>query len=132
MATREVPPVVKRIMISEETISERVKQLASEINEHYKGKEVVIVGILKGSFLFMADLCRFLAVDNTVDFMSLSSYGESATSSGNVRIIMDMRRNISGKHVLLIEGEISKSKAVILIVLQILLTQVIYYSGRFG
>jgi hypoxanthine phosphoribosyltransferase len=65
-----------------------VDELAKQINEHYKGKEVVIVGILKGSFLFMADLSRKINVENSVDFMSLSSYGESTQSSGNVRVIM--------------------------------------------
>jgi len=101
--TRFVPDVVKRILISEEEIDKRVQQLADEINEHYKDKEVVIVGILKGSFIFMADLSKKIRVSNVIDFMALSSYADGTSSSGNVRIIMDMRRNINGKHVVLIE-----------------------------
>jgi len=101
--TRFVPDVVKRILISVEEIDKRVQQLADEINEHYKDKEVVIVGILKGSFIFMADLSKKIRVSNVIDFMALSSYADGTSSSGNVRIIMDMRRNINGKHVVLIE-----------------------------
>ncbi len=128
-----VPEVVKRILITEEEIQKRVQQLADEINEHYKGtcditfshrldKEVVIVGILKGSFIFMADLSKkirlfefrmkirhFCRVANVIDFMALSSYADGTSSSGNVRIIMDMRRNINGKHVILIEGTSTSS-----------------------
>lgn len=99
-----IPSTVKRILLDEDEIDKRVRQLADDINVHYQGKELVIVGILKGAFVFMGDLTKRLTVDNVVDFMSLSSYGDSTSSSGNVRIIMDMRRNIVGKHVLLIEG----------------------------
>jgi hypoxanthine phosphoribosyltransferase len=105
-----VPSTVKRILLDEDEIDKRVRQLASEINVHYQGKELVIVGILKGAFVFMGDLTKRLTVDNVVDFMSLSSYGDTTSSSGNVRIIMDMRRNIVGKHVLLIEGRTVVSK----------------------
>jgi len=101
--SRFVPSSIKRILITEAEIEKRCQELADEINLHYKGKEIVIVGVLKGSFLFLADLARKIRVDNVVDFIALSSYAEGTTSSGNVRIIMDMRRNINGKHVLLIE-----------------------------
>ena len=64
-----VPSTIKRIIYSEEELHKRVLELAKDINEHYKGKEIVIVGILKGAFMFMADLSRRLEVDNAIDFM---------------------------------------------------------------
>jgi len=76
----------ERILITEEQIQTRVKQLANQISEDYTGKgSVVLVGILKGSFMFTADLARHLTIPNYIDFMALSSYGHSAVS-GAVRI----------------------------------------------
>ena len=92
-----------RILISAETIQKRVAELADQISRDYAGVEqVYLVCILKGAFIFMADLVRYLKVPHVVDFMALSSYGKT-TSSGAVRILMDLREPIEGQHVLIVE-----------------------------
>ena len=91
------------VIITEEQIQARVAELAEQISQDYQGLgRLYIVGILKGAFIFMADLTRRLTVPHTVDFLALSSYGKS-TSSGAVRILMDLREPIEGRHVLIIE-----------------------------
>jgi len=106
MASSSTPEsCMKRILFTEEKIQARVNELAKEIDELYKGsdKELVIVGVLKGAFMFLSDLARRITVPHTVEFLAVSSYGSATTSSGNVRIIMDTRQDITGKHVLLVE-----------------------------
>jgi hypoxanthine phosphoribosyltransferase len=92
-----------RILISEHDIQRRVSELAAEISRDYEGKEVTLVGVLKGAFIFLSDLARHLDVRNTIEFMSVSSYGMGTTSSGAVRVLMDLRQSIEGKHVLVVE-----------------------------
>ncbi|MDC7245041.1 MAG: hypoxanthine phosphoribosyltransferase [Sphaerochaetaceae bacterium] len=96
---------LKRVLIDADTIARRVNELAIKINTDYAGinDKLIIVGVLKGSFIFLADLCRKLDISHEVDFISLSSYGNSDQSTGNVRMIMDTRENLDGKHVLIIE-----------------------------
>src|SRR5690554_1262259 len=95
---------IERVLIDEETIQNRVRQLASQISADYAGIErLVVVGILKGAFIFLADLTRYLTVPHLVDFMALSSYGDEMTSSGLVRIQLDLRHPIRGEHVLIVE-----------------------------
>ncbi|CAM4070706.1 hypoxanthine phosphoribosyltransferase [Vibrio neonatus] len=92
------------VMISEQEVQERVQQLGAQINEHYKdSKELVLVGLLRGSFVFMADLSRAVTVNHSVDFMTASSYGNSMESSRDVRILKDLDDDIKGKDVLLVE-----------------------------
>ncbi len=92
------------IMIGEQEIAERVAQLGKEISEHYKdSKELVLIGLLRGSFVFMADLCRQVTVNHSVDFMTASSYGNNMESSRDVHILQDIADNIEGKDVLLVE-----------------------------
>ena len=93
------------IMISEQEIKERVTALATEINQRYKGCEdqLVLVGLLRGSFIFMADLSRALKVSHEVDFMTVSSYGSNMHSSRDVKILKDLDEDIVGKHVLIVE-----------------------------
>lgn len=99
----ELPHDIQRVLISEEAIHQRVIELADEIDREYAGKgRLYIIGILKGAFIFMADLTRELHVRHTVDFMALSSYGKT-TESGAVRILMDLREPIEGQHVLIVE-----------------------------
>lgn len=89
---------------SKEDIDKRVSELAEEISNEYKGKEVLLVGVLTGSFIFCADLIRKLSIPVSIEFISASSYeGESTVSSGNVKINLDLKRDISGKHIILIE-----------------------------
>jgi len=96
-------PDLSRVVVSTDQIRTRVKELAGQISSDFTGGEpLYIVGILKGAFIFLADLTRNLAVPHTVDFMALSSYGKT-TSSGAVRILMDLREPIEGKHVIIVE-----------------------------
>lgn len=91
-------------LISEEDISKRVTELADQISGDYGEKgEIVLVGVLKGSFIFLADLARRLTVPRTIEFIAVSSYGNSSVSTGAVRLLMDVRGNIEGKHVLIVE-----------------------------
>jgi len=94
------PPV----LISEKKIEARVAELAAEISTVYRGKgDVVLVGVLKGSFIFLADLSRKLSIPRTIEFIAVSSYGTTSVSSGAVRLVMDVRGNIEGQHVLIVE-----------------------------
>ena len=96
-------PDLARVLISAEQIQARVSQLAEQIDKDYREVDrLYMVGILKGAFIFLADLTRHLDVNHAVDFMALSSYGKTATS-GTVRILMDLREPIEGQHVLIVE-----------------------------
>lgn len=98
-----IHPDIERVLISETEIQTHVSKLAAHISADYSNDgQLVVVGILKGAFIFMADLTRRLTVPHRVDFMALSSYGQT-TTSGAVRIIMDLRVNIEGRHVLVVE-----------------------------
>ena len=92
-----------QVLFSAEQIARRVKELADEISRDYEGKELLLVGILKGSWIFLADLVRQLQVPVFVDFMTVSSYGKSTESSGVVKIVMDLKCAIEGKDVLVVE-----------------------------
>ncbi len=94
-----------KILIDAPAIAQRTQELATEITEHYAGvaEPIVVVGVLRGSFIFMADLTRLLNRPLVVDFMSASSYGESTVSSGDVQLKTDLRDDIAGRHVLVVE-----------------------------
>lgn len=98
----DLPGDIERVLISPEEIQKRVQELADQISADYRGKRLYMVGILKGAFIFMADLTRALSIPHVVDFMALSSYGKS-TESGAVRILMDLREPIENQHVLIVE-----------------------------
>lgn len=105
-----MPGGVARVLVSAAQIRRRVNALARQIDRDYEGREsVLIVGILRGAFIFLADLTRQLSVAHTVDFMALSSYGR-ATSGGEVRVLMDLREPIAGKHLLLVEDIIDSGQ----------------------
>ncbi len=89
--------------ISTEQIAARVKELGAQISREYSGKELVLVGVLKGSFIFMADLARAISGDVRVDFLGVQSYGDETKSSGVVQITFDLTKPIDGKHVLIVE-----------------------------
>lgn len=93
----------KTILFSRQVIEDTVSKLAERINADYRGRSVVLVGILKGSFVFTADLIRKLDLDITVDFVVLGSYGSGTTSSGKVKMIKDLSASIEGKDVLVVE-----------------------------
>ena len=103
-----IPPLSKdlrRVLIDEDAIAKRVSELASEINEKYKDIEepLILVGVLKGSFIFMADLVRKLTIPHIVDFIAISSYGRKGAERGEVRLLMDTRENLADHHVLIVE-----------------------------
>lgn len=94
---------IKRILITEDQIKQRVKELAALIQQDYAGQEVLTVGVLRGAVMFYADLVRELDMPLHMNFMALSSYGCSSVSSGAVRIQYDLEEDISGKNVLIVE-----------------------------
>jgi hypoxanthine phosphoribosyltransferase len=92
------------VLIDAERLQSRIAELGDEISRDYQGKSLILVGILKGSLLFMADLMRHITAPNTVDFMDVTSYGAGKRSStGDVRILMDLHLSIENRHVLIIE-----------------------------
>lgn len=93
---------IKEILLSEEQINKRVKELAALINNDYKGKDLFLIGVLKGSFIFLSDLVKHIKINTTIDFMMISSY-EGKQSSGIVRILLDLKQPIEGKDVLIVE-----------------------------
>ncbi len=94
---------IQKVLLSEEEIAKRVKELGVQLTEDYKGKDLMVVGILKGCMLFLSDLVRAIDLPLTMDFMVVSSYGNATKSSGVVRIIKDLEREIEGKDVLIVE-----------------------------
>jgi len=95
-----------RVLITEERLKAKVDELASEITKEYEGMRPVLVCVLKGAVLFVADLVRRLPFDLEIEFMAVSSYGKSTESSGVVRILKDLETDIEGRHVLLVEDVI--------------------------
>ncbi len=94
---------IESVLFSEEQLKQRVREIAAEIEKDYAGKEIMLISVLRGSFVFMADLCRAIDLPCTLDFMSVSSYGKGTTSSGQVQITKDLSEDISGRHVIVIE-----------------------------
>ncbi|RLC60288.1 MAG: hypoxanthine phosphoribosyltransferase [Chloroflexota bacterium] len=100
----KVPDAIERVLLDEETIAARVRELAAQISADYADAEdLVLIGVLKGAFVFLADLARRLTVPHHVDFIALSSYNRGAVSMGAVRLIMDTRASVTGRHVLVVE-----------------------------
>ncbi len=94
---------IEAVIVSEEQIKLRVRELGRQISEDYKGKDLMLVGILRGAFVFLADLIRQMAVSVETDFIAISSYGSASTTSGVVRILKDLDDDIANKHVLIVE-----------------------------
>jgi len=94
---------ILKILISKEELQQKVKELGKMITEDYKDKDLMIVGVLKGCVIFLSDLIREIDLPLTMDFMVVSSYGSSTKSSGVVRIIKDLEKDIAGKDVLIVE-----------------------------
>ncbi len=94
---------IKKVLITEEQIKEAVARAGKEIDKLYDGRPILLVAILKGSFVFMADICRAVSVPCEVGFMCAKSYYEGMVSSGVVKITMDLDRDISGYHVVIVE-----------------------------
>ena len=94
---------IQQVLFSEEELDRRVSELAEQINRDYADKEILLVSVLRGSFIFMADLARKITRPCRIDFMSVSSYGKGTSSSGQVQITKDLSEDISGLHVIVIE-----------------------------
>jgi len=101
---------LKRVVFDEETIAERVRELGQEISTAYPDGELLVLGLLKGSFIFLSDLVRKIDRPLQVDFLVASSYGDSTVSSGNVRLVYDPETDLAGKHILLVEDIIDTGK----------------------
>jgi len=96
-------PAIGETLVSNEDLKRRVAELGAEVSRDYDGRDLFMVGILKGAVLFLADLMRHLTVPCEVDFMAVSSYGSQTDSSGVVRILKDLDAPIEGRHVLIVE-----------------------------
>jgi hypoxanthine phosphoribosyltransferase len=94
---------VESILVDEATLQTRIAELGDEISSDYEGRDLLLIGVLKGAVFFMADLMRRLTVPCEIDFMAISSYGAATDSSGVVRILKDLDINIAGRHVLVVE-----------------------------
>jgi len=104
-----------KVLLSEQVIKARVDELAREISADYAdqtndGAEILVIGVLKGAFIFMADLTRALTVPRRTDFMAVASYDQGAHSSGTVRMVMDVRQPVEDRHVLLIEDIVDSGR----------------------
>ena len=94
---------IQEVLFSEEQLKTRVNEIAQQISKDYAGKEIMLISVLRGSFIFMADLCRAIDLPCTLDFMAVSSYGKGTTSSGQVQITKDLSEDISGRHIIVVE-----------------------------
>ena len=101
---------VERVLFTEEELKNRVAEIAAQIDKDYEGKEPVIISVLRGSFVFMADLVRQIHVPCTVDFMAVSSYGSGTSSSGQVKIVKDLSEQIEGKDLIVVEDILDSGK----------------------
>jgi len=110
MSRAEAP--LKEILISQEEIARRVKELSQQITADYQGKELILVCILKGAAIFWADLSRQIELPVVSEFVAISSYGNRTTSSGVVKLDFDLTQSIEGKHVLIIEDIIDSGRTI--------------------
>lgn len=101
---------ISKVLYSEEHIAKIVKELGAKISEDYKDRNLLMVSVLKGSVVFMSDLMRAVTIPCEIDFMAVSSYGDKTKSSGTVRILKDLDRDISGYDVLLVEDILDSGK----------------------
>ena len=94
---------IQEVLFSEEQLKNRVREIAQQITADYQGKEIMLISVLRGSFVFMADLCRAIDLPCTVDFMAVSSYGKGTKSSGQVQITKDLSEDITDRHIIVVE-----------------------------
>ncbi len=104
---------IKKVLVTEAEVQATVKRLGEQITAHYYGplhRELMVIGLLRGSFIFMADLVRQIKLPLVVDFMTVSSYGDGTVSSGDVKIVMDLDSSVEGRDILLVEDIVDTGK----------------------
>lgn len=101
---------IEKILYSEQDIKNIVKRLAKEVEKDYNGKDFIMVGLLKGCVSFMVDLMREVNLDFSIDFLAVSSYGNSTVSSGRVNIQKDISTSVDGKHILIVEDIVDSGR----------------------
>ena len=94
---------IQEVLFSEVQLKNRVQEIARQITADYAGKEIMLISVLRGSFVFMADLCRAIDLPCTLDFMAVSSYGKGTKSSGQVQITKDLSEDITDRHIIVVE-----------------------------
>ena len=94
---------IQEVLFSEEPLKNRVREIAQQITADYQGKEIMLISVLRGSFVFMADLCRAIDLPSTLDFMAVSSNGKGTKSSGQVQITKDLSEDITDRHIIVVE-----------------------------
>ena len=110
MTVEEYTKRIKRVLVTKEEIDAKIKELGKEIDKLYDGRPILLVSILKGAFVFMADVCRAVSVPCEIGFMCAKSYYEGTVSTGVVQITMDLDRDISGYHVIILEDIIDTGR----------------------
>ena len=103
MDLSKVSDKITKVLVTEEQINAKVAELAAQIDAKYEGKDVLLVGVLKGAVMFMADLSRAIQIPVQMDWMAVSSYGSGTVSSGVVRILKDLDADVLGRHVIIVE-----------------------------
>ncbi|MEY4639950.1 MAG: hypothetical protein RLY13_948 [Actinomycetota bacterium] len=103
MDLAKVSDEITQVLVTEEQIETKIIELAAELDKKYAGKDVLLVGVLKGAVMFMADLSRAMQIPVQMDWMAVSSYGSGTVSSGVVRILKDLDADVLGRHVLIVE-----------------------------
>ena len=111
MRAADIQADLDRVLVTEEELQARLAELAAEVNRDYAGKDILLVGVLKGAIMVMADFARHLTIDAPMDWMAVSSYGASTKSSGVVQIRKDLDTPLDGKHVLVVEDIIDSALA---------------------
>jgi hypoxanthine phosphoribosyltransferase len=101
-----------KLFIDQKTVKKRVKEIADQITQDYKGKEPVFVGVLNGSFIFMSDLVRLVKLNSEIDFLKLSSYGDKKISSGNVRLLKDLNCTLADRDIIVVEDIIDSGLSI--------------------
>ena len=94
---------IQEVLLSADQIAARVKEIGEQISADYAGEEILMIGVLRGAVIFMSDLARSISIPVAIDFMAVSSYGASTTSSGIVRILKDLDEEVAGRHILVVE-----------------------------
>ena len=117
MDAQDMGNALERILVTEDELARRMAELAAEIDADYQGKEILLVGVLKGAVMVVADLSRHLHTPLSMDWMAVSSYGAGTKSTGVVRILKDLDTDVTGRDVLIVEDSRSRSRSSTLVLI---------------